>query len=170
MPPLTIAESSRFQATSTHAEVMAYIGQLAALGKRQLHVTSFGHTPRGRELPLLVLSSEGFASPAKARASGKPIVMVLCCIHAGEVEGKESALMLARDLLVGPDAGLLEQLTLVIVPIFNADGNDAMDPAHRALQIDRLKGQKGPPTSGTRVNAAGINLNRDYIRQETIEM
>jgi len=170
MPLLTIAESSQFQATSTHAEVMAFIGELAALGKRQLHVTSFGQTPEGRQLPLLVLSSEGFASPAAARASGRPIVMVLCCIHAGEVEGKESALMLARALLTGPDAALLEQLTLVIVPIFNADGNDAMDPAHRALQIDRLKGQKGPHTSGTRVNAAGINLNRDYIRQETVEM
>src|SRR5262245_15318331 len=122
MPLLSIAESSHFQATSTHAEVMAFIGQLAALGRRQLHVTSFGQTPGGRELPLLVLSSEGFASPAAARASGRPIVLVLCCIHAGEVEGKEAALMLARDLLTGPDAGLLEQLTLVIVPIFNADG------------------------------------------------
>lgn len=170
MPPLTVAEKSQFQATSTHAEVMAYIGELAALGRRQLHVTSFGHTPQGRELPLLVLSSEGFASPAAARASGRPIVMVLCCIHAGEVEGKEAALMLARDLLTGPDGGLLEQLTLVIVPIFNADGNDAMDPAHRALAIERLRGQNGPHTSGTRVNAAGINLNRDYIRQETVEM
>lgn len=169
-PPLTVAERSSYQATSTHAEVMAFIGEIAALGRGQLHVTSFGHTPQGRELPLLVLSSEGFASPAAARASGRPIVLLLCCIHAGEVEGKEAALMLARDLLVGPDAALLEQLTLVIVPIFNADGNDAMDPAHRALAIEQLKGQDGPATSGTRVNAAGINLNRDYIRQETVEM
>lgn len=170
MPPQTVAERTRFQATSTHAEVMAFITELTALGRRQLHVTSFGQTPQGRELPLLVLSSEGFTNPAAARASGRPIVLVLCCIHAGEVEGKEAALMLARDLLLGAEAGLLEQLTLVIVPIFNADGNDAMDPAHRALQIERLKGQKGPPTSGTRVNAAGINLNRDYIRHETVEM
>jgi hypothetical protein len=167
---LTIAESTHFTATSTHAEVMAFIAELSALGRRQLHVTSFGHTPKGRQLPLLVLSSEGFTNPAAARASGRPIVLVLCCIHAGEVEGKEAALMLARELLIGADAGLLEQLTLVIVPIFNADGNDAMDPAHRALQIERLRGQNGPATSGTRVNAAGINLNRDYIRQETVEM
>lgn len=170
MALLTVAESTGYRSTSTHAEVMAFLAELAALGHRQLHVTSFGQTPQGRELPLLVLSSEGFTSPQQARASGRPVVLVLCCIHAGEVEGKEAALMLVRDLLGGPDAGLLEQLTLVVVPIFNADGNDAMDPAHRALQIERLKGQQGPRTSGTRVNAGGINLNRDYIRHETLEM
>jgi Zinc carboxypeptidase len=170
MSLLTIAESSGFRATSTHAELMAYTRELEALGRRELVVSRFGRTPQGRELPLLVLSSEGFATPEAARAAGKPVVLVQCCIHAGEVEGKEAALMLARDLLRGPEAGLLEQLTLLVVPIFNADGNDAMDPAHRALQIERLKGQNGPHTSGTRVNSAGINLNRDHIRQETQEM
>ena len=170
MALLTVAERTGYRATSTHAEVMEFIGELAALGKGRLHVTSFGHTPQGRELPLLVLSSTGVTSPEQARARQLPVVLILCCIHAGEVEGKEAALMLARDLLRGNSDGLLEQLTLVIVPIFNADGNDAMDPAHRALQIERLKGQNGPHLSGTRVNAAGINLNRDYIKQETLEM
>jgi hypothetical protein len=170
MPLLTVAESSGYRATSTHAEVMAYIAELEALGRRELVVGHFGRTPQGRVLPLLVLSSEGFATPRAARASGRPVVLIQCCIHAGEVEGKEAALMLVRDLLQGPERGLLEQVTLLVVPIFNADGNDAMDPAHRALSIERLKGQNGPPTSGSRVNAAGINLNRDHIRQETVEM
>lgn len=170
MSLLTVAEGTGFRATSTHSEVMAYIAELAAGGSGQLHVTSFGQSAQGRELPLLVLSSQGFTEPVAARASGNPIVLIQCCIHAGEVEGKEAALMLVRDLLAGQDSGLLEQLTLLVVPIFNPDGNDAMDPAHRALQIERLKGQKGPQLSGTRVNAAGINLNRDYIRHEGVEM
>jgi hypothetical protein len=168
--PLTIAERSGFQATSTHAEVMAYLAQLSALGRPELYVTSFGRTPEGRELPLLVLSSRGVRDPRAARALGTPVVLIQCCIHAGEVEGKEAALMLVRDLLAGLDAGLLDALTLLVVPIFNADGNDAMDVSHRALQIEKLKGQDGPRLSGTRVNAAGINLNRDYIRHEALEM
>ena len=149
---------------------MAYLGELASVAGPELHVTSFGRSPQGRVLPLLILSSSGVRGPAAARALGKPIVLIQCCIHAGEVEGKEAALMLARDLLAGLDHGLLGQMTLLIVPLFNPDGNDAMDPAHRALQIEKLKGQKGPHASGTRVNAAGINLNRDYIRHQALEM
>ncbi|TMQ10234.1 MAG: peptidase, partial [Deltaproteobacteria bacterium] len=149
---------------------MAYIEGLAQLHSPLLHVMSFGQTPQGRELPLLVLSSEGVADPAAARALGRPVVLLQNCIHAGEVEGKESALMLVRDLLTGPDQGLLEKLTVVVLPIFNADGNDAMDTANRALHIERLTGQDGPPRVGTRVNAAGINLNRDYMKHETHEM
>lgn len=170
MPLKTVAESTGYRATSTHAEVMAFIQELQQRGSPLLHVGSFGHTPQGRELPLLVLSSAGASGPAAARALGRPVVLLQNCIHAGEVEGKESALMLVRDLLTGPDEGLLEKLTVVVLPIFNADGNDAMDPANRALHIERLIGQDGPPRVGTRVNASGINLNRDYIRHEAPEM
>ncbi|WP_394826721.1 M14 family metallopeptidase [Pendulispora albinea] len=170
MPLQTIAEKSGYRATSTHAEVMAFIQELQQLGSPYLRVSNFGHTPQGRELPLLVLSSTGVSDPAAARALGRPVVLLQNCIHAGEVEGKESVLMLVRDLLTRGDEGLLEKLTVVVLPIFNADGNDAMDPENRALHIERLIGQDGPPRVGTRVNAKGINLNRDYIRQEAPEM
>lgn len=170
MSPQTVAEKTGYRATSTHAEVMRFIDELKQLESPLLRVSSFGQTPQGRELPLLILSSEGVADPAAARALGRPVVLLQNCIHAGEVEGKEAALMLVRDLLCGLDAGLLEKLTLLVVPIFNPDGNDAMDTANRALQIERLMGQDGPPRVGTRVNAAGINLNRDYIRHESVEM
>jgi len=166
----TVAEESGYRATSTHAEVMAFIAELGKRKSPLLRVSNFGHTPQGRELPLLVLSSEGVAEPAAARKLGRPVVLLQNCIHAGEVEGKESALMLVRDLLAGQHAGLLERLTVVVLPIFNADGNDAMDPSNRALQIEKLSGQDGPPLVGTRGNAKGINLNRDYIKHETLEM
>src|SRR5690242_4711941 len=144
MRPTTVAESSGFRATSTHSDVMAFISQLRALGSPMLHVDNFGQTPQGRELPLLVLSSAGVDDAAAARALERPVVLLQNCIHAGEVEGKEAALMLARDLLAGAESGLLDRVTVVIVPILNADGNDAMDTANRALQIERLIGQNGP--------------------------
>lgn len=170
MPLQTVAERTGYRATSTHADVMAFIAELEALGSPLLRVSSFGQTPQGRELPLLILSSAGVADPAAARRLGRPVLLLQNCIHAGEVEGKEAALMLVRDLLQEKDAGLLDKLTLLVVPIFNADGNDAMDTKNRALHIERLIGQDGPPSVGTRVNAAGINLNRDYIKHEAQEM
>src|SRR5215468_7055217 len=95
----TIAEKSGYRATSTHAEVMAFVEALAALRSPLLHITEFGASPQGRALPLLVLSSAGVKDPAAARALGRPVVLLQNCIHAGEVEGKEAVLMLVRDLV-----------------------------------------------------------------------
>lgn len=168
MPPLTRAETTAYAETSRHADVMSF---LAALDDPRLHRTSFGTSPEGRELPLLVLSTRGVRTPADARQVGRPVVLVQNGIHAGEVEGKEASLMLVRDLLGGAHADLLDAITLVVVPLFNPDGNDRIDPRNRALDLPRLSGQLGPASGvGTRTNASGINLNRDYLRQDAPEM
>lgn len=171
MSPLTRAEATHYEETSRHADVMAFIAALAARKDRRLHVTSIGTSPGGRDLPLLVLSAHGFTTPAASRRAGIPIVLIQSGIHAGEVEGKEGCLMLVRDLLSGHDGELLAHLTLIVLPLFNPDGNDAIDPGNRALHLPKLSGQLGPDSGvGTRVNAAKINLNRDYLRQDAAEM
>ncbi len=168
MKPLTRAELTRYAETSRHADVMAF---LAALDDPRLHETSFGASPEGRELPLLVLSTRGVKTPEDARRAGVPVVLVMAGIHAGEVEGKEAVLMFVRDLLANGHDGLLDAITLVVVPLFNPDGNDRIDPANRALDLAKRHGQLGPTSGvGTRTNASGINLNRDYLRQDAPEM
>lgn len=168
MHPLTRAEASGFTETSRHADVLAF---LAALEHPTLHRTTFGQSPEGRELPLLVLSKDGVRTPEEARRAGRPVVLVVNGIHAGEVEGKEASMMLVRDLCAGKHPALLDAVTLVVVPLFNPDGNDRIDPANRALDIGKRSGQIGPIGGvGTRVNAAGINLNRDYMRHQSEEM
>jgi len=168
--PQTRAETTGYRETSLHADVMAFLAALAANGDPRFHLTSFGASPEGRELPLVVISAHGIKTPAESRARGLPVVLVINGIHAGEVEGKEASLMLMRDLLAGTHAALVEKLTLVVVPLFNPDGNDAIDPANRALNLPKLEGQIGPAKVGTRVNKSGINLNRDYMRQAGPEM
>lgn len=169
--PLTRAEASDYTHTSLHADVVAFIDALAARNDPRLHVTDFGATPEGRALPLLVLSASGVQTPEQARQLGLPVVLVMCGIHAGEVEGKEAGLMYVRDVLDGQHGDVLAQVTLLLVPLFNADGNDRIDPANRKLDIAHFEGQLGPDSGvGTRVNAAGVNLNRDYMRQQAPEM
>lgn len=171
IPPLTRAEESGYRETSRHADVMRFLAKLEQRNDRRLVVTSFGKSPEGRDLPLLILSARGVRTPAEAHGLGLPVVLIINGIHAGEVEGKEASLMLARDLLDGPPGHLLDRMVLLIVPLFNPDGNDRISPANRRLDIAKLEGQNGPVSGvGTRVNAAGINLNRDYMRQEALEM
>jgi hypothetical protein len=169
--PLTRAEATNYLETSRHADVIDFIAALAAQDDPRLAVASFGTSPEGRDMPLLILSAQGIRTPEGAQQAGLPVVLVINGIHPGEVEGKESSLMLARDLLAGPEGALLDQIVLLIVPLFNPDGNDRIDPANRRLDLAHFEGQLGPESGvGTRVNAAGININRDYMRQESLEM
>lgn len=168
--PKTRAEATDYRETSRHADVMAFLAELDGRGDPRFRKSGFGASPGGRELPLAVVSAHGVQTPAESRAKGLPVVLLIGGIHAGEVEGKESILMLLRDILDGPHADLVSKLTLVAAPLFNPDGNDALDSKNRTLNLARLEGQCGPEQVGTRVNASGINLNRDYLRQAAPEM
>jgi hypothetical protein len=170
--PLTIAESSGWTETSRHADVLSFLAAIAERGDPRVHRTTFGESAEGRELPLLVLSRDGVKTPAEARRTDRPVILIICGIHAGEVEGKEAMLMLLRELVVERrHEEILEHATVVVVPLFNPDGNDRIDPQNRMLEVAKFQGQSGPVRGvGTRVNAAGINLNRDYLRQDSVEM
>jgi hypothetical protein len=171
MSPTTRAEATQYLETSRHADVMAFLRTLMGLGDSRLHLTSFGTSPLGKDLPLVVASARGVRTPAEAHALGLPVVMVMSGIHAGEVEGKEACLMLLRDIVATPAWGeLLEKLTLVVMPLFNPDGNDAIDPGNRALALPKLTGQMGPVGVGTRTTSQNINLNRDYLKAAAPEM
>ncbi len=167
---LTHAEATNYAETSLHAHVMHFLAALRDRKDPRFHLGSFGTSPQGRDLPLVVMSAHGIATPAEAKQKGVPVVLVINGIHAGEVEGKEACQMLMRDILDGTHAHLIEKLVLVIVPLFNPDGNDALDPENRKLNLPRLEGQIGPKLVGTRVNGINVNLNRDYMRQQASEM
>src|SRR5258705_12154929 len=159
MPPLTRAEATSYKETSLHAHVMEFIAGLAARHDPRLAVSSFGHSPGGRDLPLCVLSAEGVRTPDESRRRGLPVVLIINGIHAGEVEGKESSLMLMRDLLDGASSDLLGELTLVVVPLFNPAANDPTAPANRRPNRPNLKAHPAP-RAATRGKPPATNLTR----------
>ncbi len=159
---LTVAESSDYRATARHAEVVDLLGRIAARSD-VVHLAELGATTEGRSIPLAVIADPPVATPAAARATGKPVVLAFGNIHAGEVCGKEALLMLARELATTPDHPLLRDLVLLVVPIYNADGNDRMDPANRPGQVGPTDGM------GIRPNAQGLDLNRDWVKLEAPE-
>jgi hypothetical protein len=166
----TRAERTGFAETSLHADVLEFIRQVHHLAPDRMRVGSMGSSAEGRDMPVVVLSDLEAFTPAAARRTGKPIVMVNANIHAGEVEGKEALLAFIRDMTLGDLRPLLDQLTLVFIPILNPDGNDRISPENRKLDLEALEGQINPPGGvGTRNTGQGWNLNRDYMKQEAIE-
>ena len=125
-PLATRAELTNYEETSAYADVQRVVAGLAA--SPLVHVESFGQSEEGRDLPLLVISEPKVTSPDAARRLGRPVVFVQANIHAGEVEGKEAVLMLARRLVDGNLKSLTKQLVILIAPIYNADGNEKVTP------------------------------------------
>ncbi len=165
-PPLatlqTRAERSNFTETSRYDDVqqfLAVVDQASDL----VHLTSFGYSFEGRSLPLAVVGRVPEATPAAVRASGKLRVYLQANIHAGEVEGKEAALALVRDLAAGGHPEWLQSMVLLVNPVYNADGTEKVTLTSRGFQHGPIGGQ------GTRPNAQGLNINRDNIKLETPE-
>jgi len=161
--PRTRAERTDYTETSQYVDVVAFLDSLQALGA-PLFRDSIGHTTEGRTLPLVVLSRPLVRSPAQARRLGRPIVYVQANIHAGEVEGKEAMLAMIRDLAFHTGPSVLDSIVLMVVPIYNADGNERF-----ATQEKNRTEQNGPEQVGTRANAQGLDLNRDYVKAEAPE-
>ena len=158
----TRAEISNYQETSTYADVQRVIAGLAS-SSLLMHAESFGKTEEGRELPLLVISDPKVTTPEAARKLGRPLVFVQANIHAGEVEGKEAVLVLARRLLSGDLTPLTRQLVILIAPNYNADGNENVNVQNRTAQYGPVSGV------GTRENRKGLDLNRDYMKLDSQE-
>jgi len=159
----TRAERTDFAETASHADVLAFLDSLATRGAG-IRRGVLGTSAQGREIPYVVAARPMVDGPAEALRSGKPVIYVQGNIHAGEVEGKEAAQMLLRDLTLGALRPLLDSIVLLLVPIYNTDGNDAFGPAGR-----NRPGQNGPAVVGLRPNGMGLDLNRDYIKQEAPE-
>jgi predicted deacylase len=160
--PLTRAERSRFEETSRYADVRAFIDALVKQTPR-VHVEMFGESEEGRDLPLLVIGDPPAAAPLPRTDARLPVVFVMANIHAGEVEGKEAVLHLARRLTAGDLQPLLRSAVWLFAPIYNADGNERIGLDNRTEQYGPIGGV------GTRENAKGLDLNRDFMKLESSE-
>ena len=89
----------------------------------------------------------------------KPIVLI-GGIHAGEVEGSIALLQFVRDVAA---SRIASEAHAWIVPYISPDGS-------ADLRFFNRPNQNGPSEVGFRANAAGLNLNRDFIKVETPEI
>jgi len=160
-PLRTRPERTSFQETSRLDDITAFLSALSAKSPL-VRVQTFGTTEEGRPMPLVTLSNPAVSRPAD-RPTGRPVVFLLANIHGGEVEGKEAVQVLMRRMTSGDLRPLLDRMVIVIAPIYNIDGNEAIDVMNRTAQYGPIAGV------GRRENVKGLDLNRDYMKLESAE-
>jgi len=160
---LTWYEKSNFLETPRYEETIKY-SKMLANASDFIHYTTFGKSPQGRDLPLLIANKNKNFTPESVHQSGNAVLLIEACIHPGESEGKDAGLLFLRDVFIHqkyPD--LLENTTILFIPIFNVDGHERFSPYNRI-------NQNGPKEMGWRTTATNYNLNRDFTKADAPEM
>ena len=160
---VTACEKSRFVKTPRLSETMDYFRNLADYSP-MVSVSSFGVSPQGRDLPLVIVDKDGLKDPEQIRKKERVIVLIESCIHAGEPDGKDASMIFLRDMLVDKkNIDILDDVSFLFIPVFNVDG-------HEDFRADNRINQNGPEELGTRNTAQLINLNRDFMKADAPEM
>jgi hypothetical protein len=159
----TPAEASGFRTTPSYADTQAFLRRLAHAAPGTIRLATFGTTPEGRPMTVVIAAADGDLTPERARAAGKPVVLVQSGIHPGEIEGKDAGLMLLRDMAVLHTLPhLLDHVVLVYIPVYSVDGHENSGPYFRI-------NQNGPAEMGFRGQSQYLNLNRDYVKADAPE-
>ncbi len=164
IPPdhYTKVELNAFRGTPSYEETLVFLRRLETTSP-YLSLSFYGTTAEGRQMPLLVASKDKAFTPEAAAKAGKPVVLVLNGIHAGEPDGKDACLILLRDMALGNRPDLLDTLTLLIVPIYNVDGHERVSKWNRPNQDGPVDG------TGFRTTTQGYDLNRDFLKADAPE-
>lgn len=149
-------ETSNYTRTSSYQEVIDVV-KYVAYQMPNAYIDTMGYTNDGKILPLVILSDQKVTNPEQAHALDRPLIFVMANIHGGEVEGKDAMMKLLLEFADGKHRDLLSKITIMIAPIYNADGNDDFDRLNRITQ-------NGPDSVGVRTNRQGFDLNRDYMK------
>jgi len=159
----TATEICEYRCTPRYDETLAYVRRVAAAAPKQVKIETWGKTGEGRELVGVIVSKDGVFDPAAIRKANRPVIYIQNGIHAGEIEGKDASLALLRDMVIAKTrARLLDKAVVIINPVYNIDGHE------RVSRYNRIN-QNGPEEMGWRTQSNNLNLNRDYMKADSIE-
>lgn len=143
--------------TATYEECIEFYKKLAK-SFSAVKIIEAGPSDVGRPLMTVVLSSRKTFTPQKTRKAGKAVLMINNGIHPGESDGIDAAMLFARSLVNDPHRiKLLDEVTIVIIPVYNVGGSLMRNKNSRV-------NQNGPMEYGFRGNAQNLDLNRDFIK------
>jgi hypothetical protein len=155
---VTDFELSKGTETTTYKDCIAYYQQLDKAFKT-IQLKTFGNTDAGYPLHVVIFSKDGSFDPSKWHQQNKVVLLVNNGIHPGEPDGIDATMLLMRDLatknIMVPDS-----VVVAAIAIYNIGGSLNRGSFSRA-------NQNGPIAYGFRGNAQNLDLNRDFIKNDS---
>ncbi|HEY0065327.1 MAG TPA: M14 family zinc carboxypeptidase [Telluria sp.] len=148
--------------TTTLADCIAWYQDLARRYPNVLHFDMVGTSDAGLPIHAGVITADGVFDRAQLKREGRPVFFNNNGIHPGEPEGVDACMALVRDFCLEPARlAALGKTVFLFVPLYNVDGS-----INRA-NTSRVN-QDGPEQFGFRGNARHLDLNRDFVKCDTL--
>ena len=155
-------ENGNKNQTTTWAECIAWYEALALRYPAVLRFGAIGMSDAGVPIHAGVVSLDGVFEREQIRRAGRPVFFNNNGIHPGEPEGVDACMALVRDFCVDPARlAALGETVFLFVPLYNVDGS-----LNRAAS-SRVN-QDGPEQFGFRGNSRHLDLNRDFVKCDTL--
>ena len=155
-------EKGNLNQTTTWADCIAWYEELARAYPNVLRFDKVGVSDAGVPIHAGVVSSDGVFDRETIKRSGRPVFFNNNGIHPGEPEGVDACMALVRDFCLQPERlAALGQTVFLFVPLYNVDGS-----LNRA-DTSRVN-QDGPEQFGFRGNSRHLDLNRDFVKCDTL--
>lgn len=148
--------------TALWSECVAFYEKLAADFPKVLHFFQIGVTDNGLPLHGGLVTGDGVWDRAQIKAEGRPVFFNNNGIHPGEPEGIDACMALVRDFCTQPERlAALGKTVFLFIPLYNVDGCTNRQATSRVNQL-------GPEEFGFRANGRNLDLNRDFIKCDSL--
>ena len=161
-PYETPYEQGNGNQTTTWEACIGFYERLAQQFPRLLKFTQIGVSDAGFPLHAGVVSLDGVFEAEGIRRAGRLVFFNNNGIHPGEPEGIDACMALVRDLCMEPARqAALGKAVYLFIPVYNVDGCLSRNTGSRV-------NQDGPESFGFRGNSLHLDLNRDFIKCDSL--
>ncbi|MFP5389919.1 MAG: M14 family zinc carboxypeptidase [Gammaproteobacteria bacterium] len=148
--------------TTTWAECILWYQELARTYPGVLSFGEIGVSDAGHPIHAGVVSADGVFDRRQLHAEARPVFFNNNGIHPGEPEGIDACMALVRDFCTDPvRLAALGKTAFVFIPVYNVDG------AINRNNTSRVN-QDGPEQFGFRGNSRHLDLNRDFVKCDSL--
>jgi len=159
---LTPYEKGNQNQTTLWTECIAFYEMLAKRYPQVLRFEQIGVSDGGVAIHAGVVSADGVFDRERIKREGRTVFFNNNGIHPGEPEGIDACMAIVRDLCTQPERlAALGSTVLLFVPVYNVDG------CLNRANTSRVN-QDGPELFGFRGNSRHLDLNRDFIKCDTL--